>query len=117
MREIRVDLEHLREAFGGEVFGPSGDRLGTLAGVYLDDESGSPEWIEVKTGLLQRRLVPLDKAQVALQRVDVAYERRLVDSAPKVTTRGGVVPPDEEQQLYEYYEIPGEHTPHLLRAA
>jgi len=117
MREIHVDLAHLREAAGGDVFGPGGDRLGTLADVYLDNDSGSPEWIEVKTGLLQRRLVPLDKAQVAQQRVDVAYERRLVDSAPKVTTRGGVVRPDEEQRLYEYYGIPGEHTPHPLRTA
>ncbi|HEX6074730.1 MAG TPA: hypothetical protein VFZ32_05620 [Micromonosporaceae bacterium] len=116
MREIHVDLEHLRSALGGDVFGPSGDRLGTLAGVYLDDV-GSPEWIEVRTGILQRRLVPLDNAQVAQQRVDVAYERRLVGSAPKVTARDGVVPAGDEQRLYEYYEIPGEHTPHPLRTA
>jgi hypothetical protein len=117
MRDIHVDLEHLRGAVGGDVFGPSGDRLGTLAGVYLDDASGSPEWIEVRTGLLQRRLVPLDNAQVVRQRVDVPYERRLVASAPKVTTRDGVVPANDEERLYEHYEIVGEHTPHPLRTA
>ncbi len=117
MREIHVDLEHLRGALGADVFGPSGDRLGTLAGVYLDEQSGSPEWIEVRTGLMQRRLVPLDNAQVVQQRVDVPYDRTLVDSAPKVTARDGVVPADDEERLCEHYELAGDHPPHPLRTA
>lgn len=117
MREIYVDLEHLREALGGDVFGPSGDLIGTLASVYLDDESGSPEWIEVRTGPLKRRLLPLDRAQVTEHRVDVPYERRLVDSSPRVTARTGLVAADDEQRLFEHYELPGDHTAHSLRPA
>jgi sporulation protein YlmC with PRC-barrel domain len=118
MREVQVDLEHLRGALGGDVYGVGGERIGTLTSVYVDDESSDPEWIEVKTGLLKHRLVPLDHAQVAPDRVDVPYERRIVERTPKVKPDDGLVLPDDEQRIYLYYGLPREeHTAHALRPA
>ncbi|MGH3648199.1 MAG: PRC-barrel domain-containing protein [Micromonosporaceae bacterium] len=116
MRELEVDLQHLRGAIGGTVYGVGGERIGKLAGVYLDDESSQPEWIEVKTGLVKRRFVPLESAQVAERRVDVPYERRLVDRTPKVKPKDGLVLPYDEDRLYHYYGLTGDdHHAHPLR--
>ncbi|MGH3737617.1 MAG: PRC-barrel domain-containing protein [Micromonosporaceae bacterium] len=116
MREVHLDLEHLRGAVGGTVYGVGGERIGTLTDVYLDDESSQPEWIEVRTGLVKRRLVPLEEAQVVKQRVDVPYERRLVNRTPKVTMHDGVVLPDDEDKLHHFYGLSNaEHDAHPLR--
>ncbi|MGH3716799.1 MAG: PRC-barrel domain-containing protein [Micromonosporaceae bacterium] len=117
MREVHLDLEHLRGAVGGTVYGVSGEPIGTLTGIYLDDESSEPEWIEVRTGLLKHRLVPLEEAQVAERRVDVPYERRIVDRTPKVKPDHGVVLPDDEDRLHQYYGLSSEgHIAHPLRS-
>lgn len=116
MREVQVDLEHLRGAVGGTVYGVGGERIGTLTGVYLDDESSQPEWIEVRTGLVKRRFVPLDNAQVVARRVDVPYERRIVERTPKVKLDAGLVLPDDEDRLHHYYGLTSEdHIAHPLR--
>ena len=116
MREVHVDLEHLRSALGGVVYGPESEQIGTLTRVYVDDESSEPEWIEVRTGLVKRRLVPLDHAQVAEMRVDVPYERRLVEETPRVKEQDGVVLPDDEDRLFHHYGLPSHgHVAHPLR--
>lgn len=116
MREVQVDLKHLQGALGGTVYSAEGERIGTLTTVYLHDETRQPEWIEVRTGWLKRRLVPLDHAQVAYQRVDVPYQRRLVQDTPRVKEQDGVVVPDDEDRLFEYYGLPSaDHIAHPLR--
>ena len=36
---------------GRTMVDPSGDKLGTIDAIYLDDETGQPEWALVYTGL------------------------------------------------------------------
>ncbi len=117
MREVHIDREHVAETLGGEVYDPDGELVGTVTDVYLDDDSGSPEWIEVKTGLFKRRFVPLDHAQVVRQRVDIPYDRRVVAGTPKIKPIHGVVVPEDEDRLFHYYGISDyEHIPHPLRS-
>ncbi len=47
--------------FGTTVYDKDGDKIGKVDEVYLDNASGQPEWVSVKTGLFgsSLSLIPL----------------------------------------------------------
>lgn len=89
---------------GGDVRTSSGDRVGKVGQIYLDDESGQPSWVTVKTGLFgtQESFVPLSRADVAGVDVMVPYDKETIKGAPRVDA-GGSLSPQEEKRLYSYY--------------
>ena len=89
---------------GGEVRTTSGDKIGNIGQIYLDDESGHPSWVTVKTGLFgtQESFVPLGRADVDGVDVVVPYDKQTIKDAPRVET-GGSLTPQEEKRLFAYY--------------
>jgi len=89
---------------GGDVRTTSGDKIGNIGQVYLDDESGQPSWVTVKTGLFgtQESFVPLGRAEVDGVDVVVPYDKQTIKDAPRVET-GGSLTPQEEKRLFAYY--------------
>ena len=67
-----------------------GDKIGKVAQVYLDDHTGEPAWVTVRTGLFDtmESVVPLAAARLEhdLLVVDVTLEQ--VNGAPRVDTGG-----------------------------
>ena len=89
---------------GGEVRTASGDKIGRVGQIYLDDDSGHPSWVTVKTGLFgtQESFVPLGKADVDGADIVVPYDKETIKGAPRVDT-GGSLTPQEEKRLFAYY--------------
>jgi hypothetical protein len=89
---------------GGEVRTTAGDKIGNIGQVYLDDSSGRPSWVTVKTGLFgtQESFVPLGGATVSGADVVVPYDKDTIKGAPRVDS-GGSLTPQEENLLYSYY--------------
>ena len=89
---------------GGEVRTSSGEKVGKVGQVYLDDESGQPSWVTVKTGLFgtQESFVPLPRADLAGVDVVVPYDKETIKGAPRVDT-GASLSPQEEKRLFSYY--------------
>jgi uncharacterized protein (TIGR02271 family) len=83
-----------------------GDKIGEIVDIYLDRQSGEPEWLAVKTGLFGSNLsfVPLREANSADGGVKVPYEKALVKDAPNVQA-DGELSPEEEQRLYQHYSL------------
>jgi uncharacterized protein (TIGR02271 family) len=83
-----------------------GDKIGEIADIYLDRQSGEPEWLAVKTGLFGSNLsfVPLREASGSGDGVRVPYEKALVKDAPNVQA-DGELSPDEERRLYQHYSL------------
>lgn len=81
-----------------------GQKIGTIDDVYLDDASGRPEWLAVKTGFFGSNLsfVPVSEATASGNDVTVPYERSLVKDAPNAASDGHLSA-DEERRLYEHY--------------
>ena len=81
-----------------------GDKIGSIEDVYLDRQSGEPEWIAVKTGLFGSKVsfVPLRDAQLTGDDVRVGHPKDLVKDAPKIDP-DGEISPEEERALYEHY--------------
>ncbi len=81
-----------------------GEKLGKIDEVYLDRQSGEPEWIVVKTGLFGSKstFVPIRDASADGDDVRVAHEKSLVKDAPNIDP-DGELSTDEERRLYEHY--------------
>ena len=85
---------------------PAGDKLGTIDAIYLDDETGLPEWATVTSGLFIAKIafVPLARAQEMGDSVQVPYDKDQVKGAPSMEP-DGQLSQDEEAELYRHYGL------------
>jgi uncharacterized protein (TIGR02271 family) len=99
------DTARLADA-GADVYDRDGDKIGSLGQVYLNAQSGEPEWVTVKTGLFgtKETFVPLQRATADDDRITVAYPKHQVKDAPQVDA-DGPLDYDEADQLYGHYGL------------
>jgi uncharacterized protein (TIGR02271 family) len=85
---------------------PAGDKLGTIDAIYLDDETGQPEWATVTSRLFGTKaaFVPLAQAQDTGDSVQVPYDKDQVKNAPTMEADGSLSQ-DEEAELYRHYGL------------
>jgi uncharacterized protein (TIGR02271 family) len=85
-----------------------GNKIGNAKHVFLDDVTGVPEWVSVKTGLFgsSESFVPIREATMADEHLEVPYAKETVKKARHVDVdAGGHLSVDEEHRLYDYYGI------------
>ena len=94
--------------YGRQAFDQAGIEIGEIDAVYLDNETGRPEWAAVRTGRTETSLAPLAGAEVTDAGVRLPVEHRLVLGAP-VGDEAGRFPDElsaeQEAELYHYYSI------------
>jgi uncharacterized protein (TIGR02271 family) len=85
---------------------PAGDKLGTIDAIYLDDDTGQPEWATVTSGVFTAKsaFVPLAQAQPMGDSVQVPYDKQQVTDAPTVQADGSLSQ-DDEAELYRHYGL------------
>lgn len=95
------------ELDGLTVYDSEGERIGSVGRVYVDDSTGRPDWITVKTGLfgMKESFVPLAGARRAGPDLHIPYPKDRVKEAPRVDADAhlSVV---EEEELYRHYDLP-----------
>ncbi|WP_424224629.1 PRC-barrel domain-containing protein [Brooklawnia sp.] len=94
------------DLFNSDVVDVNGNKIGSIGQVYLDDQTGQPSWVTVKTGWfgLKETFVPLEQAVVTEGTITVPYTEEKVKEAPRVDPDKHL-DADEEAQLYAYYGI------------
>ena len=72
---------------GGDVLDSTGDKIGSIAQLYVDDRSTQPSWVTVRTGLFGMResFVPLDDATEDGINIRVPYTRTRSRTHPTST--------------------------------
>lgn len=72
------------ELDGLTVYDSEGERIGSVGRVYVDDSTGRPDWITVKTGLfgMKESFVPLAGARRAGPDLHIPYPKDRVKEAP-----------------------------------
>ncbi len=83
-----------------------GNKIGDAKHVFLDDATGQPEWVSVKTGLFgtSESFIPIRDATMVEDHLEVPYRKDKVKDAPNVDVdAGGHLSEEEEHRLYEYY--------------
>jgi len=89
----------------GDVIGNDDSKIGSIGQVFVDDQTGQPEWVTVKTGLFGRAesFVPLHEARVDGHDVRVPFDKDKIKDAPRVEDDRGHISEKEEAELYRYY--------------
>jgi uncharacterized protein (TIGR02271 family) len=105
MRITRTQLGNLATS-GGNVVSADGQKIGSIGQVYVDDSTGEPSFVTVRTGLfgIAESFVPLQDATVTGSDIRVAYNKDEVKEAPRVDPDGRITP-TEEQRLYAHYGL------------
>ena len=98
-----TDIDQIQ---GATVIDNSGSKVGTAQQVYLDDQTGRPEWVTVNTGLFgtSESLVPLAEASMSGSDLRVPYDKDTIKNAPNQSPEGHLSP-EEEMELYRYYGL------------
>ncbi|WP_198167668.1 PRC-barrel domain-containing protein [Microbispora sp. ATCC PTA-5024] len=103
-----ITREQISMVLDHPVYDPNGDKVGEVKNVFLDDATGRPEWLCVKTGLFgtKRAFVPFKDADWVADHVEVPYEKAYVKDAPSVAPDDdGHLSPEQEHDLYSYYDL------------
>ena len=100
------DIDTVRSWQGATLVDRDGDKVGTVESIYVDDQTGEPEWALVNTGLFGTKssFVPLAQASGSGDQVQVPYEKQLVKDAPRVDTDQHLSEA-EEQELWRHYGL------------
>jgi uncharacterized protein (TIGR02271 family) len=105
-RNHMLTQNDIQKVIGADVYESDGTKIGSAADVYLDAQTGDPEWVAVKTGLFgtKQSFVPLDRANLEGDRIVVAFSKSQVKDAPRIDPDGRLSPA-EEDELYRYYGL------------
>jgi len=90
---------------GRRAVDPQGSKIGFVGQVYLDDETGQPDWVTVNTGLFGTRenYVPLRGSRIEGDDLVLPFEKDVVKDSPEIAHTSHL-DPDEEHSLFAYYE-------------
>jgi uncharacterized protein (TIGR02271 family) len=97
----------VRELIGAELLDSSGDKVGKIGQIYLDDRTGDLEWATVNTGLfgMNESFVPLAQADRVGRAVWVPYEKSTIKDAPNIVIGDDRLDESQERELYVYYGL------------
>ncbi|MFK4211486.1 DUF2382 domain-containing protein [Streptomyces sp. NPDC030920] len=94
------------ELDGLTVYDTDGEKVGSVGRVYVDDNTGRPDWITVKTGLfgMKESFVPLAGARRVGSDLHISHPKDRVKEAPRVDADAHLSVAEEEE-LYKHYGL------------
>jgi uncharacterized protein (TIGR02271 family) len=106
MQSTSPEMSEVSSWRGRTMVGSDGEKIGTIDEIYLDAETGRPEWALTSTGLLgtKSKFVPLTGASPAGEEIRVRYSKDQVNDAPGVDPDGDLSK-EEESALYRHYGL------------
>lgn len=89
---------------GRNAVDPDGNKIGSIGQVYLNDQTGQPDWITVNTGLFgtKENFVPLAGSTINGDDLVLPFDKSVVKDAPHIADADHL-DADEQDQLYAYY--------------
>jgi uncharacterized protein (TIGR02271 family) len=99
-------IDDVRTWRGQQAHGRDGEKLGTIADIYLDRDTGEPEWAAIKTGLFGTKVsfAPLAEATHSGDGVQLPYTKDQLKDAPNAEA-DGELSQEEEAALYRHYGL------------
>lgn len=104
-----ISEQNIASLIGGNVTDSEGRKIGTVGQVYVDPDTGRPNWATVATGFFgtSESFVPLYHAETTADgHLQVPYSKDEVKDAPRVDS-DAELSESEEARLYEYYRLSG----------
>jgi len=93
---------------GATVFDSTGDKIGDITDIYMDDATGQPEWLTVSTGWFgtKEQFVPIAGSKRGAEGgLVVPYTTDQIKDAPSIDTDEDHLSAEEESRLYGHYGL------------
>ncbi len=102
----REDTRRFSGWIDRELLGNDDEKIGKIDAIYVDDDTGQPEWLGVRTGLFGTHvsLVPLTSATAKGDALSVPYTKDQVKDAPRIDA-DETLSEQEEATLYRHYGL------------
>ena len=101
---MTITVPNPQDLQGQVLYDSTGQEIGLIEGVYLDNDTRRPEWAAVRLGPDAIALVPLADAVPARGGARVDFDLEMVLDAPfQLTALDNEVTEETEQLLYRYY--------------
>lgn len=100
-----ISEQQARDVMGSTAYDSTGGKVGKVGQIFLDDQTGRPEWVTVNTGLFGtgESFVPIADAEFDGERLTVPFDKGLITDAPNVELDAGHLSQAEEVRLYQHY--------------
>ena len=84
------NIDEIRGWNGRNLIDRDGDKVGSIGDIYLDEQTGRPEWIAVNTGLFGSKVsfVPTAEARADGDDIRVPYEKSQIKDSPNAEADG-----------------------------
>ncbi len=100
----RLEWSDVADWEGADVFDRQGDKIGEVDDVYVDDQTRSPEWLQVGVGIFSgKRLIPVQGMRRSTDGLVVPYSKDEIKDSPNIS--GETVTVDQERELYRHYGL------------
>lgn len=108
---MSIHENNINDVLDKHVLGSNGEKIGAVGQIFLDDDSGKPEWVTVQTGLFGKKetFVPIADAQLSADGLRVPYDKDMIKDAPSVDADQGHLSREEEAELYRHYRLEQDH--------
>lgn len=96
-----------RQLIGSDLRAAGDEKVGRIGQIFLDDQTGQPEWATVNTGFFgtNESFVPLEGAQRVSSGVTVPFTKDQIKDAPNVDPTDGHLEESQEAELYRHYNL------------
>ncbi|MEV0624936.1 PRC and DUF2382 domain-containing protein [Nonomuraea wenchangensis] len=96
----------IRQLFDCHLVGSDGQSIGQVGQVYLNDRTGEPEWVTVRTGMfgMKETFVPLAGSHRSGDEIRVPFDKDKIKDAPNIDVDGHLTI-EEEARLYRHYGL------------
>lgn len=101
------------EWVGANVYDSNNDKLGSIDAIFVDDQTGQPEWVTVTTGWFgtSTQFVPIAGSSPHEDGLKVPYTTDHIKDAPSIDGDEHLEA-QEEHRLYEHYGLSHDATDH-----
>lgn len=100
--------KNIRDLFNATAFDNSGEKLGGVKEIFVDDNSGQPTFVEVGHGLfgMASSIVPLRGHTFNGDDLKLAFSKDRIKDAPNLDVNNALTPSDQNR-VYEHFGLTG----------
>ena len=99
-----MNQQEMASWVGRTLVDSDGDKIGKIVDIYLDEDTGKPEWVAVNTGMFGSKVsfVPIEGASASGDEIRVRHSKSAVKDSPNAEA-DGALSQDDESRLYAHY--------------
>ncbi len=101
-----IGTNEITRVQGATAYDTTGSKVGKVDQVYLDDQTGEPNWLTLNTGMFgtSTSFVPLEGASFDGDDIRLAYDKDRIKDAPRIDVDQHLER-EQEDELYRYYGL------------